>query len=51
MDIGMSKHRKSGHSVNNLHFTGLRGSDSVRKRKSTRKQRKLRQNTHVSKFS
>ena len=45
---GMSKHRKSGKSVNGSHFTGKKGSGTKRKRKSSRKQRKLK--THESKY-
>jgi hypothetical protein len=48
---GMSKHRKSGHANNVLHFTGKSGSDSQRKRLSSRKQRRMNRGTHVNKYA
>lgn len=47
---GMKKHAQSGHTVNSSHFTGRRGSDSKRGRKSSRKERKMNRGTHISKY-
>lgn len=44
----MRKHRISGFS--NTNFTGKSKSDSKKKRSSTRKQRKMKKNSHVNKY-
>lgn len=36
--------------VNSDHFTGKRGSCSRKKRKSTRRQRRMKRRTHVNKY-
>lgn len=46
----MRKHRTSGHTVNNKHFTGKSESNTKRKHKSTRKTRKLKKRTHKNKY-
>lgn len=50
MTFGTAKHRKSGHSVNNSHFTGSKKSGTKRKRKTSRKQRRLKRRTHSNKY-
>lgn len=50
MSFGTSKHRKSGISPNINHFTGKSGSNTKRKNKTTRKQRRLKRGTHVNKY-
>lgn len=52
-NMGMSKHGKSGHSVNADHFTGKKGGKTKRRkgrRNLTRKQRQARKGSHKSKF-
>ena len=46
---GMRKHRISGHTVSGEHFTG-RGKKISRKNKSTRKQRQMKQGSHINKY-
>ena len=48
--IGMSKHRKSGKSVNEKHFTGKKGGKPVRRKGLSRKQRKINNGTHNNKY-
>jgi hypothetical protein len=50
-ELGMSKHRKSGHSVNCNHFTGKKGSGTNRKQKKTRKQKRKNKGSHVNKYA
>lgn len=45
---GMKKSHKAGYA--NSNFTGKSGSDSKKKRKSTRKERKLKKRSHVNKY-
>ena len=48
---GMSKHRKSGHTVNGNHFTGTaKKKGSKRKQRLTVKQKKRKRGTHINKY-
>lgn len=47
---GMKKHAQSGHSVNNSHFTGVKVGKKVRRKGTTRKQRKLNRHSHINKY-
>ncbi len=52
-NLGMSKHRKSGHAVNCNHFTGRKGTGAYslgRKQKLTAKQKRAKKNTHKNKY-
>jgi hypothetical protein len=49
-ELGISKHRKSGHVVNNKHFTGKKGSKNKKKQKLTAKQKRMKRNTHINKY-
>ena len=50
--IGLSKHRKSGHSTNTQFFTGKKGGKEKKRRGKglTRKQRRASQGTHINKY-
>lgn len=48
--LSMKKHARSGHAVNSNHFTGMKGSDTDRKRKSSRRMRKMKRGTHINKY-
>jgi hypothetical protein len=48
--MGMTKHRISGKSVNNNHFTGKKKSKSKRKQALTKKEKNRRRHTHVNKY-
>ena len=50
MIMSMKKHARSGHTVNNNHFTGHQKTGTKRKRSSSRKQRKMNQGSHVNKY-
>jgi hypothetical protein len=51
MSHGMSKHRKSGHSNNNNHFTGpSKKKGTPRKQKLTLKQKLMKRRSHVNKY-
>lgn len=49
--MGMSKHRKSGKSVNSSNFTGKKKSSSKKKQKLTRKQKLAKRRTHKNKYA
>jgi len=53
--LGMSKHRKSGHSHNNSHFTGkktrMTAYNKNRKQKLTVKQKKEKRGSHINKYA
>ena len=48
--LGMSKHRKSGRSINCTHFTGKKSSNPKRKQKLTSKQKRKKRGTHIDKY-
>lgn len=48
--MGMTKHRISGKTVNNNHFTGKKKSKSKRKQALTTKQKKRKRGSHVNKY-
>jgi len=50
MIMSMKKHARSGHTVNNNHFTGHQKTGTKRKRGSSRKQRKMNQGSHINKY-
>lgn len=47
-NIGMSKHRKSGHTPSS--FTGRKSGKRKRRKGSTRKQRKAKLNSHKNRY-
>ena len=52
MVLGISKHRNSGHPVNNNHFTGKKKkSRTPRKHRLTRKQKLMKRRTHKNKYA
>jgi hypothetical protein len=49
--IGSHKHGKSGIPTKSTHFTGVSKGSKVRRKGSTRKQRKMNRGTHINKYS
>jgi len=50
--VGMRKHRRAGHTVNNNHFTGTaRKNGTHRKQKLTQRQKRMKRGTHVNKYA
>ena len=49
---GMRRHRKSGHTVSEVHFTGKKGGKKQRRKgkELTKKQRKMKRGMHTSKY-
>ncbi len=47
---GMSKHRKSGHTVNSSHFTGTKRGKRIRRKGISRKERQMKRSKHVNKY-
>jgi hypothetical protein len=48
--LGMGKHRKSGSSTNSNHFTGAKGGKRVRRKGTTKKERRVKRKAHVNKY-
>ena len=51
--MGMERHGKSGHTVNDKHFTGPKAGKRVRRigKGLTRKERKIKRGKHKNKYS
>ena len=49
-NIGIAKHRISGHTVNSAHFTGPTKGKRIRRKGKSRKEKEMKRGTHVNKY-